>query len=146
RAQPRCARILLSLVLSLNVACRLITAGVPPRVPPPTTVPRPTVKKNTELPAGRFSESAHMPTHVKNKKTCYLCRWKHRGAVKTARSHSVSIASATVLMICMTRSWTEVIGGVLVNLSWWGGSGGEGSGGGARIAGKRLACSSITRV
>jgi hypothetical protein len=63
----------------MEVAWGLINAGPPPRIPPPATVPRPTVTQNTQLPAGRFTDSAHMPEHSENKKTCYLCRFNHKG-------------------------------------------------------------------
>jgi hypothetical protein len=63
----------------LAVAWGLINAGPPPRIPPPASVPRPSVTRNTQLPAGRFSDSAHMPRRSENKKTCYLCRFNHKG-------------------------------------------------------------------
>jgi hypothetical protein len=46
---------------------------------PPAIVPRPTVPRNTQLPARRCANSAHRPKHSGNKKTYYLCRFNHKG-------------------------------------------------------------------
>jgi hypothetical protein len=98
---------------------------------PPATVPRPTATRNTQLPAGRFSNSAHMPKHSENRKTCYLCRFNHRGegiskslpltrwGCSDCKVPLCLITSATASQICMTRRHDEVLGGVGATLSGW---------------------------